>query len=687
MLRNLPKVDLRESYVPYKGGLDVVTPPLSVDPSTCFSSQNVWEDINGGYQTALGYERFNGQPSPSDANYSILQTTITGTVSLGDILTDNGGANLGTVIATTVTYTVLTKVTGTFVTGDIKVGAVVVGTCVGPQVESGASTVKLANEYKGLAAEQYRVDIAAPAGSGGSLGGFRFGGVTYTFRNNAGGTAVDLHKSSASGWVQVALGFELAFTSGGTTEIVEGNTITGAISGETAVLTRVVLESGSWAAGTAAGRFIYASQSGAFQAENIDVGASPNLASIAADGTAITLPVVSGNFKTTRGNFTASLDTVRVYGCDGKNRGFEFDGTVFVPIATGMSTDAPELVIIHKNHLFFSFLGTAQHSAPGLPYKWSVVVGAAELGIGDQITGWEVQSGDASTSSLAIFARNSIHVLYGSGVADWSLVSYKEEAGALAESVQTIGQTFMLDDRGIVSMRRSQAYGNFSDSAWSDKVLPWLNDRKALIVSSVIVREKNHYYLFFSDKYSLCVTIIDGKPVSMMPQLMKDNLLWIESTEDTDGTEIIFFGDDTGMVYQFNKGTSYDGDTIEVFMSLAYNHFKTPYIEKKFRSALFEIQGTGYSEFSVAHTTEYASFYTAQSGLTSQIVSSLGGVFWDSLIWDAFVWDGVSLIPFRLPLKGTGTNISVSIYSNSSTFDSVRFSGMLLQYSLGRKRR
>lgn len=75
----------------------------------------------------------------------------------------------------------------------------------------------------------------------------------------------------------------LTFTSGGTTAIAVGNTITGATSTATAKVMSVELSSGAWADGDAAGEFIIESQDGTFQSENLNVGATLNLATIAAN--------------------------------------------------------------------------------------------------------------------------------------------------------------------------------------------------------------------------------------------------------------------------------------------------------------------------------------------------------------------------------------------------------------------
>lgn len=78
--------------------------------------------------------------------------------------------------------------------------------------------------------------------------------------------------------------WKLAYTSGGTYEVVAGDTITGATSSVTATVFGVQLASGTWAGGDAAGTiWILDDQSGAFQSENLNVGANSNVATIAAD--------------------------------------------------------------------------------------------------------------------------------------------------------------------------------------------------------------------------------------------------------------------------------------------------------------------------------------------------------------------------------------------------------------------
>jgi len=80
------------------------------------------------------------------------------------------------------------------------------------------------------------------------------------------------------------------FTSGGIYEMGIGDTITGATSGTTAVIFDILLRDGAFADGDAEGWLWLKTVSAAFQAENLNVGANSNVATIAGD----TSPISTG---------------------------------------------------------------------------------------------------------------------------------------------------------------------------------------------------------------------------------------------------------------------------------------------------------------------------------------------------------------------------------------------------------
>jgi len=694
ILTRSPKLaKLRDSYIDFRNGLDQLTPKWKAKDSVqdCL---NFEMGVELGYQDIEGYERYDGQTSPSSVTYSILDVTISGSVSVGDTITGVTSSATAVVLAIVTSedpdYLVVTKITGTFEPGGevLNVSGAPEATSLGSPSADAASNSMLSAQYKNLAADEYRSDIAAVPGSGQIRGIWMLDNIVYAFRDNAGATACVMHKASTSGWVAIDLGLELSFTSGGTYEIAEGNTITGATSGATAVITRVVLESGSFSAGDAAGRVIFASQTGTFQAENLDVGGNLNVATIAGDSDAITM-LPGGRFEFYNTNFGGLFGEKRIYGVDGVNRGFEFDGTVFVPIETGMSTDNPLHVTEHKNHLFFSYSGSAQHSGIGTPYIWSPVFGAAELATGDQINSFIVEPGSEIGGTLAILNANRVNMLYGSSSADWNLVKFRKDIGALPYTAQSMTSTFFFGDRGITDLPTTERFGNFQYATHSRMIQKFINEKKINASASCIARDKNQYRVFFSDGYGLYTTLNkDGSVMGMMPVSFIDEINCMFSLENNSEVEVIMFGSDNGFVYQLDKGTSFDGEPISAFLTTQFDFGGLLRWLKRYSTAALEGEGTGYAAFDFSWVISYGSSTKHQENPKNKVID-LTSAKWDTgETWDSGgFWDGQSIKPAVLKLTGSGENIAFTIAKNSDYFSPVRWSGIFYQFSLRRKLR
>lgn len=686
MRRQLPTLQpARIAYLPCAGGYDSETPGWSVKDGALRAALNYEVSEAGGYQDIAGYERFDGRAAPSDADYYVVTVTLAG-VAVGDTVTQDVSGATGVVIAvvdSTTDYIVMTRTTGTFNASDVyRVGGVVKATPSETPVPSGASSALLHAQYTNLAADSYRSLITAVPGSGVGRGLFGLNGTIYAMRNNAGGTAAEIYKSTGSGWTLVSLGRRVAFTSGGTYEIVEGNTITGATSGATAVITRVVLQTGSWAAGTAAGWLIFATDTGTFQAENLNVGANTNVATIAGDASAITLSP-GGRLKTYTTNFGGAFATSRVYGADGVNLGWEFDGTVFVPIPTGMSTDTPHDVIEHKGHLFFAFGASLQHSGTGDPYSWTLLTGANEIAMSSRVTGLMIEPGTYGSAALTIFTRDRIHILYGNSTSDWELVTYRESIGAVENSVQQVFDTIFLDDAGLTTISASQAYGNFAASSLSDRATRYLIERRGAVLCSTVCRDKTQYRLFFNDGSGVYMTMSGGrnKVAGIMPIQFSDVPYVMYREETSAGVERMFFIDGSGYVMQLDRGTSFDGDNIDAGFAMHFSFLGSFGILKKYLSAYAEIQGSGYAEYMARHDVSYATSDQLQQTNVSKD-ASLSNSSWDgSGAWDSGgVWDPQNILPQRIKLSGEGENLSIEISKSSDYMTPIMFSGFRIRY-------
>lgn len=684
VLAAMGTVPIKPDYIRMVGGLDQVTAPLQRKSGTARVSQNFEAEQLGGYRRIAGYERFDGQAKPSSASYTILAANITGSPAVGNTLTGATSGATGVIISIEASAFVLTKVVGTFVSGEnLNVGGPTIATSTAAPLVN-ARTLGTHATYKNLAADEYRVDIDAVPGEGAILGGFWLNDVCYAFRNDVGSTAARLYKSTSSGWSAVALGRKLLWTtSGAGVQINDGDVVTGATSGASGTVTRAMLESGTWATG--AGKLIFASITGTFQnGENLQVGGVTYAVASGADAAITLLP--SGRYETVKENFGGSVNTKRIYGCDGVNPGFEFDGTVFCPIKTGMTTDTPDHVFAHKKHLFFSFEGSVQHSGTGTPYMWTVVTGAAEFAMGDEVSGFALLPGDSSGGALAIFTRNRTSILYGSSSSDWNLVPFRDELGAYPYTIQDVGFTIYLDDRGVTDLQTVQAFGNFAHNTLTDQIRNLINDYRTLAIASCISRDRNQYRLFFTNGRALYITVSGRKVVGSMPMVFPNTPRCAWSSEMNDGSEVMFMGSDDGWVFQLDKGTSFDGEAIDYELELAYNFSGDPRVIKRYRDMMLEIIGTAYVEFSVGYTLGYGSTDIAQPA-NQTVQANFAFVRWDSFVWDAFVWDGQTLLPAILKMDGEAENYSIGVRGSSDEFEPFTLTGAVVQYTPRRRMR
>lgn len=671
---NLPAMKHSAEFIPFAGGSDYVTPPALIPAGYVRASVNVEEDINGGYAWISGYERYDGQSSPSSATYSALTFANKGTIVAGDTITGATSGATAVVIDITTTQFIVTKTTGTFGVENLTAGGASV---VGP-TSGGIFTADKSAQYFNLAADVYRATIGAVGAgvcSGSVLGVWYYGGVIYAFRNRTAG-GVGMFKSTVLGWQAVALGYEVAFTNANA-NVADGDTLTqGAV---TAAINRVVVETGTLLSGVNTGRLIISAPSGGNFAAGAATSTGAGAVTLSGIQTAITIPNQNGRFRFINDNFYGRQSTIRMYGVDGANRPFEFDGSTFVPLNPGTGI-YPSLIANHQLHLWFGYLSSVIHSGIGNPYTYSTTLGAGEIAFGENLTGLMPQPGSETTAAIAVFCRNKTYMVYGTSAANWDRRTYNENAGGIAHTVQKVGKTFVFDDRGVTSLEGTLQFGNFVESTVTRRVKTWLAGKRAIVTDSHIARDKQQYRLFFSDGTAAYLKVT-ANDVTMMPMSFAHVVKCSVSSEIYGGgDEVAFFGSTDGYVYQMDKGTSFDGAAIERYMTLVFNNSKSYRALKKYRRLTFELEGDGYAVFQSTYSLSYGGIETAQPNLTANDVT-LGSIAWDEFTWDEFTWDGDPLAPVSMSIDGVGQNISIQISATSDYFSRLKFSGVFLEYA------
>jgi len=706
--------------VAFPGGLDQVTPALRLQPGAVGSGLNFECAQSGGYARIGGYERVDGRAAPSSAYYQVIQVAsfanlptvgqtvtqatsgATGVISdivesltngyltddLGNLITDDSGDPIQLVGVGSTSYLCVTMVTGTFDTSHALTtpGPVAVGTAVPLTVSISA---QLDAQYMADAADVYRAQIGAVPGSGPVLGvvGMIFAGVDnlYAFRANAGGTAVALYKTSAAGWVLVPFFNTLNFTAG-SVQPQDGDTLTQ--GGVTATIKRVMWQSGAFAAGpgnTAAGTFVVTNPTGGNFASGAATTSSGGAITLSGVQAPITL-LPGGSYEFTKCNFSGQLVTRRIYGCDGVNQAFEFDGTTYAPITTGLSPDQPSHITFHKNYLFIAQGSSILYPGVGTPFKWDAVDGGGEIATGDTVTNMLTLPGSQTTATLGIYMKSNVAFLYGTDPTTFNYVTFNTGLGALPRSAQNLFDTFAFDTLGVVTLRTTLNWGNFLPTTLTKNMLPFVLQERDKLTTSCIFREKSSYRLFFSDGYGLWVTMINQQYLGALPVLFPNPVACCDQGVTSLNDEVIFFGsnDGLGFVYQMEKGTSFDGAPISAYITMAWDALKSPRILKRFRAGSIEMQGNAYASIQFGYQLAYGSTQVGDPYPVNYERAFAAAPKWDSFTWDQFVWDGLVLAPTDVDMTGTAENVQVTLASDTNYIAPFTIDSLIYHYSMGR---
>lgn len=436
--------------------------------------------------------------------------------------------------------------------------------------------------------------------------------------------------------------------------------------GTLGTLQKVVKTSGDWAAGTAAGYAILGSNPAWISGDNIYRNSSATTTrvfTLTSAPSAITF-TDGGRFECLTYNFYATTSLSRMYGCNGANRAFEFDGTVITPIfIPGLLTadDKPEHLAVHRNSLFLSLAaGTLAFSEVGEPLHYDAVLGAGEIG-----TGARPVALVENVSVLTTLTERSILNLYGNDSSDYLLEVFNPEAGGLEWTAQRLGSVYYMDNSGVRSLQTAQAFGNFKMGTITQLVQPLIEDYRRDGVeptASAISRRKDQYWLFFDNGEGLVIHL--GKKE---PEIMRFNLGKVVrctcSFED-EGQERFFFGSDDGYVYELDKGTNFDGAAIEHYVRLPFNHFGSPQQKKRAHKVTLEMEAIGSTTIQASVDFDYGK----EAGTAPQtlVVSSGGGAIDDSGQNELYYSSQIETTA-EIYVDGVANNFSLKIAGSTTT--------------------
>jgi hypothetical protein len=680
--------------------MDLVTPPIEVSPGMAIGGSN-YEPLARGYGRIQGIERLDGRPPPSEAAYWLLRfdtggpdyvragDTVPGLVNgatgvaLIDGVIESGAYAAGTAVG----YLVLADVVGAFAGDGFEVaGTERRGVALGEAQERGWVGPEEDAAWTQLAIARARAKIAVVPGSGPVRGVWLFKGAALAVRDNTAGTAAVLHKATAAGWVAVGAGDEQVPFKTGTIEFTVGDTILGGTSGVTKTLNRVILVSGAWSTGDADGRLSLSAGSGGGQFipnETLTGVTFPGAAVARNVSTPIVIPP-GGRFMFVTTNFAGIQNAPSVYMANGVGRALEWNGVDLMVIDTGLnvSLDKPTHVAAHQNQLFLGFRGgSLLYSAIGNPYTWTVIEGAGEIALGEDITALLSLVKD----TLLIGGKTRISLLYGTTVVGAQLSVLSDDSGAFPWTTERLNQAMYLDRGGVRALNAAQEFGDFTRGTLTAQIVPLIRRQLArgvAPVASMRVTAKEQYRLFWDNGTGLSIFL--GRDASEVMTFDYSPIKTFTSCsgEDTAGREMLLIGAENGFVYQLDRGTSLDGAAIESFIRLPFNHVGQPSRNKRWQKVALELDvGASNIDLKVSSEVSYGD-PQQPSGEEQTFLLNGGGAAWSEGFWNEFQWSS--------PIQGTGEswidrigkNLSLALYSESATDLSHVLHGVTLHYTL-----
>lgn len=648
------------------GGIDIVSSPLKVDPGKLLRAKNFECDVAGGYKLMQGYERFDGNPEPSKQLFStIALDQVTGFL-VTDVITGSTSAATAIVIDVVAEGLSVVDINGVFVEGETITSTGGTGVATSGTFEG--ATLSDAQDFRDLrfkGEEHFRALISAVPGVGPVRGVLRHEEFTIACRDFD-VTEGRIYRATASGWVRIREDHIVFFNNrtNKNASSPEAPITVNDGNGNSATLVRTV-----WLdASEMEGYIILSGYTIGFQIGDTIKETTVSLATVTEAAVAIKLEP-GGHYEFRSYNFTGAELWFNIYGCDGANPAFEYwpAEDTYVPLYTDQlnrASDIPSTIGVYRNHLFFGFSrGILRNSEPNDPTLWDAAAGSLEIPTGSAVTGI-----DETAASLVVTTRRQTFQLLGDIKENFALKVASSNTGAIAHTIQHLGTTFMVDDRGIIELRRVEAFGNFENATISRVISPILDRLRPSIATSVVSLSKNIYRLITSDGKGISMTFEVDNVVSFSEFDLDVGVFCASNAEDASGAERIFLGSTDGYVYEMDAGRSFDGAARESWVRVVHHFLNSHNLRKRFFRMFADVAIDGEAQFEMF--AEYSAG-AVDVNQTASVASGVAGIIggYDLGAYDRAVYDAGGVSESYMDLQGTGDAIGIIIYHLSAIDD------------------
>lgn len=377
-----------------------------------------------------------------------------------------------------------------------------------------------------------------------------------------------------------------------------------------------------------------------------------------------------GKYEITSNNFYGGVKTFNMYMVNGEQPAIQFTGEAITEIYSGNDDDKPNLIAVHHDHLFLVFDSSLQHSVKGEPLNWRGDLGATELALGSSITNLI-----AAAKALIISTESNIQVLYGNGVSDWIVNHISSKSIGVPGSGQFMSRPLVIDKAGLIALDMVQAFGNFYDSVISDSIQKIMNRLAPLVTTSLVNKFNNHYVIFTSTGENMLMGFNNNQFIGYFPFNLEMSVHYCSMNED----RMFLCADDHGYVYEWMKGTSFDGNSFVSILQTSYAFQQAPQRKKRYRRATLTLKAFDPIKLNIAFQFSKGNVDRPPTTISMQALG--GGGSWDFENWGEILWDGQDVPEMISDMEGVGTDASMILYSESSELPDFVIEDITIEYS------
>lgn len=304
----------------------------------------------------------------------------------------------------------------------------------------------------------------------------------------------------------------------------------------------------------------------------------------------------------------------------------------------------------------------------------------------------------AHRDSLYVFTEKTISKV--ENIQDGNVVvkEVTEDVGCIdGDTIQEVGGdlVFLAAD-GLRTVSQTERFDDVELGVISRKIAPItdsiLGNISNISFASAVVRKKNQYRLWYrnsglplaSQRGIVASYILDSR-TGQFTWDYSEMAGWVAtaaySGEDSNGIEFSVHGDDTGTVYEFEKGKNFDGSPMPWTFQMAFTHLG----DKGLRTTVHRVEPTlvpeGLIDGQLEILYDYEGVDTFQPEAYSLTPQSRPAVYGESRYGDPLVFYGVSDFN-RGDIPGEGSGFTVSIRISDTGQEDAPFSidGYQLDY-------